>query len=178
MAFRLLPSQVRPLTPLQCDEKRPCSACIRHDVKCSLLDNPPPAILQREQLERQRERSAAASSASPEGSAVSVISVDPVRRSCVYPCVRDAQHLTTIIIICRGGRSLTSASRPSRRGTAIATRANCRRSTRPCALTRRGTGRRRRRRHQQAARTRSRTSTSLCCHWAGSERQHGSRTSS
>ncbi|KAF3764130.1 hypothetical protein M406DRAFT_42085 [Cryphonectria parasitica EP155] len=26
-----------------CDEKRPCSACVRHDVRCSLLDNPPPA---------------------------------------------------------------------------------------------------------------------------------------
>lgn len=59
------------LTPWQCDEKRPCSACIRHDVKCSLLDNPPPAILQREQREReQRERecSVTTSSASPEGS--------------------------------------------------------------------------------------------------------------
>lgn len=58
------------LTPCQCDEKRPCSACIRHDVKCSLLDNPPPAILQREQRE-QREREASmttTSSASPEGS--------------------------------------------------------------------------------------------------------------
>lgn len=58
------------LTTWQCDEKRPCSACIRHDVKCSLLDNPPPAILQREQRE-QREREASTtttSSASPEGS--------------------------------------------------------------------------------------------------------------
>lgn len=57
------------LTPWQCDEKRPCSACIRHDVKCSLLDNPPPAILQREQREqRERECSVTTSSASPEGS--------------------------------------------------------------------------------------------------------------
>lgn len=57
------------LTPRQCDEKRPCSACIRHDVKCSLLDNPPPAILQREQRERrERECSVTTSSASPEGS--------------------------------------------------------------------------------------------------------------
>lgn len=62
------------LTPWQCDEKRPCSACIRHDVKCSLLDNPPPAILQREQREqrereqRERESSVTTSSASPEGS--------------------------------------------------------------------------------------------------------------
>lgn len=77
------PRLTPPPPPLQCDEKRPCSACIRHDVKCSLLDNPPPAILQREQLERQRERSVAASSASPEGSAASVISVDPVRHSAV-----------------------------------------------------------------------------------------------
>ena len=60
------------LTPSQCDEKRPCSACIRHDVKCSLLDNPPPAILYREQREqreqRERECSVTTSSASPEGS--------------------------------------------------------------------------------------------------------------
>ncbi|KKY30797.1 hypothetical protein UCDDA912_g09270 [Diaporthe ampelina] len=60
------------LTQSQCDEKRPCSACIRHDVKCSLLDNPPPAILYREQREqreqRERECSVTTSSASPEGS--------------------------------------------------------------------------------------------------------------
>ncbi|CAN8101494.1 unnamed protein product [Discula destructiva] len=64
---------------VKCDEKRPCSACVRHKVKCSLLDSPPPAILQREQLER--DCSAAASSASPASpdSAASVISVDPRR---------------------------------------------------------------------------------------------------
>ncbi|TXB97489.1 hypothetical protein FocTR4_00011205, partial [Fusarium oxysporum f. sp. cubense] len=26
-----------------CDEKRPCSACVRHEVLCSLSDSPPDA---------------------------------------------------------------------------------------------------------------------------------------
>lgn len=67
---------------VKCDEKRPCSACIRHDVKCSLLDNPPPAVLQREQREqRERECSVTTSSASPEGSKSSYSATMDHRRS-------------------------------------------------------------------------------------------------
>lgn len=182
----------------QCDEKRPCSACIRHDVKCSLLDNPPPAILQREQFERQRERSAAASSASPEGSAASVISVDPVRQIVLSRPVPSSPVLSLsthameeeedddahkcclpldLIMTCRDGRYQISASRPSRRATAIATRASCHRSTRPSAPIQRGTGHRRQPPPQQAARTRSRTLTNSCYRWEESARPHGSKIS-
>jgi hypothetical protein len=87
------------LTTCQCDEKRPCSACIRHDVKCSLLDNPPPAILQREAREReqrQREReqseSVTTASASPEGSKISFSTLDHVRSNQISRVLRPTDN--------------------------------------------------------------------------------------
>jgi len=84
------------LTTCQCDEKRPCSACIRHDVKCSLLDNPPPAILQREAREREyreREYSETTASASPEGSKASFSTLDHVRSN-----LRDATDMISLTV--------------------------------------------------------------------------------
>ncbi|PSR75099.1 hypothetical protein BD289DRAFT_379601 [Coniella lustricola] len=70
---------------VKCDEKRPCTACIRHDVRCSLLDAPVPAERWRADVADKEQRPsgtthASSSSTSPRSSAATS---DPVRLFCV-----------------------------------------------------------------------------------------------